>query len=99
MAEKNNDDIYINGYKFKKEFKTVASLKPQRDNNINDGLLRYVDCLKYLIRVIPQDDSSFDTLISLTSYLINNEYPSGERQRDLIIHFLDYWKEKGYLDV
>jgi hypothetical protein len=100
MSKKKTEEVYINGYKFQKVYNTTLSFKPVRCDEINDGRVLLIDCLKYLIRVIPQNDSSFETLVSLTSFLINNNNcAASKKQDDLIRHFLDYWKSMGYLDV
>lgn len=89
----------IGNSKFEIITKKIVSLKPVRDENIQKGKLKYIDILKYLIRIMPQEDSSYETIISLTSYLINSENKINDKQAKLITHFIKYWQEKGILDI
>lgn len=99
MAKKKKNDneiIKMNGYKYEIVNKTISCLKPLGNEH---GSILYVDLLKYLVRIIPQDDSSFSTILSLASYLDAKEYPASEKQVKLIEHFLDFWRDKGVLDA
>ena len=56
----------------------------------------YSDVLKYLLKVIEQDDPVFELLIGLTSFALRGNL--SEKQLSKIKEIISFYKNKGVLD-
>jgi len=75
-----------------KVIKRVASYKPIRNEN---GAIRYVDALQYLVRVIEQDNPAFQLILGLASFATNNHL--SEKQREKADEIISYYNRMGVL--
>ena len=74
------------------EIKTIA-IKPL----LNTGdYYYYSDVLKYLLKVIDQDDPIFEFIISLTSFALGGNLSN--KQSAKIREIINFYKNKGILD-
>ena len=72
---------------------TSVAIKPL----INTGdYYYYSDVLKYLLKVIEQDDPVFDLIIGLTSFALRGNL--SKKQLDKIEKIISFYKNKGVLD-
>lgn len=72
---------------------TSVAIKPL----INTGdYYYYSDVLKYLLKVIEQDDPIFDFIIGLTSSALRGNL--SKKQLDKIEKIINFYKNKGVLD-
>lgn len=87
----NKPIIQKGSYLYKLERKVVKTYRPIRNKN---GIIKYSDALQYLVRTIPQDHPSFNTILSLASYATSNNGLS-EKQTELAKKFIQ-WYEKEW---
>lgn len=85
----NKPIIEKDGYLYQIVRKVVKSYKPIRNK---EGSIKYSDALQYLVRTLPQDHPSYNTILSLASYASCNNGLT-QKQRDLANKFIS-WYEK-----
>lgn len=90
-----NNRIWIGEQEYEYSLRTVEVLKPIRDEN---GMAKYVDIFRYLLKLIPQQDRDFDLIAGLLSYASNNNGLT-DKQVKYADRILDYWRLKGVYDV
>lgn len=84
-----NKPIITKGkYIYKLERKVVKTYRPIRNN---EGIIQYADALQYLVRTLPQDHPSYNTILSLASYATCNNGLS-LKQEELAKKFISWYE-------
>lgn len=81
--------IEKDGYLYRPTKKLVLTNRPIRNS---EGNIRYSDALQYLVRTLPQEYPSYNTILSLASYATSNNGLS-PKQRDLADKFINWYEE------
>lgn len=79
-------------YPYEIVIKRTKSKKPIRNEQ---GALLYKDALKYLLRVIDQDEPSYDLILGLASFATANKL--SEKQALKADEIIYYFERKGVL--